>query len=706
MKAVHKIVAGLAVVGFAVTAAIAARPPAFQGKVSRNADGGTLGGVAASAAGLNYSTGFESTDVPAWNQLGYIAHVNGFFPDGCSGPAFPCFGHTTGGGFSTITPTIENLHPASGSQHLRVTTDGSTRTNVVDFGLGVDARYPWTDHLSVRPIDVNTVSFDVSVDGPFGSNYRLQPQSNSQTFLATSMLMFNSGGIYILDDNCGNSGLGFVSTGAFWDTSGGYQNYTVAMSPCGGNGVVTYSYAGVPLHPIDADPTLECVIAGTNLEQFLVFSDNFPAAPGFQGRIDVDNLVMQSGDGPCPSECGNGIIEPPVESCEPGNVPTGCNAGHACGAVGTPEACTCARICTLDEPCELVNGSNGPFLGPFDAQFGGIFIYNAPAGVDAVSVETCGSTGGIDNRIFYWGSCSDPADPGSANDDCYSGYSGADPTASCYGTVTAPNYESCTCHDNPIDGDNCYLLQIRGGDAMSAMITVNKKAVCGEGHLGACCDTNGPDAESCTDNVLSGDCVGADKVWTENGKCATVTCDCIPDCQGATCGDDGCGGSCGDCDDGNVCNGLETCNTSRTCDPGTPLDCQDGLVCNGAEVCDPASGCGPGSAPNCNDNNACTTDGCAEPNGCFHNPVNCDNGLACDGVEACTPSTGCVPGTPVNCDDGIDCTADSCSDPSGTCVNDDADCSIPTVSEWGLVVLTLMLLIGAKVYFGRRQAIA
>jgi hypothetical protein len=28
---------------------------------------------------------------------------------------------------------------------------------------------------------------------------------------------------------------------------------------------------------------------------------------------------------------------------------------------------------------------------------------------------------------------------------------------------------------------------------------------------------------------------------------------------------------------------------------------------------------------------------------------------------------------------------------------------IPTVSEWGLAVLTLLLLIGAKIYFARRQ---
>jgi hypothetical protein len=35
-----------------------------------------------------------------------------------------------------------------------------------------------------------------------------------------------------------------------------------------------------------------------------------------------------------------------------------------------------------------------------------------------------------------------------------------------------------------------------------------------------------------------------------------------------------------------------------------------------------------------------------------------------------------------------------------TCVH----APIPTVSEWGIAVLTLLLLIGAKVYFGRRQA--
>ena len=31
--------------------------------------------------------------------------------------------------------------------------------------------------------------------------------------------------------------------------------------------------------------------------------------------------------------------------------------------------------------------------------------------------------------------------------------------------------------------------------------------------------------------------------------------------------------------------------------------------------------------------------------------------------------------------------------------------AIPTVSEWGLVIMTLLLLTGAKIYFGRRRLV-
>jgi hypothetical protein len=345
-------------------------------------------------------------------------------------------------------------------------------------------------------------------------------------------------------------------------------------------------------------------------------------------------------------------------------------------------------------------------------------MYTAPAGVEAVSVELCGTTN-IDSNILYFGSCTDAGDAGSANDDCCDPAdpncgtfgNGSDPSASCFGgPVLDGSYESCTCHDNPLDGDTCYLLQTNGGNDPDAsfMIEVNKKAACGQGHLGACCDTNGADV-GCTDNVLSGDCSGADKVWTENGKCASTHCECIADCTGATCGDDGCGGSCGTCDDGQACNGVETCNAGRTCDAGTPVDCADAHACTADACVDPDGTCThtPNNAA-CGDGNVCDgIETCDVATGCVEGtPLSCNNGQFCDGVETCDAVAGCRPGTAPNCDDGVDCTADSCDEENDVCVNDDADCSIPTVSEWGLVVLTLMLLIGAKVYFGRRQAIA
>jgi len=71
------------------------------------------------------------------------------------------------------------------------------------------------------------------------------------------------------------------------------------------------------------------------------------------------------------------------------------------------------------------------------------------------------------------------------------------------------------------------------------------------------------------------------------------------------CGDDA------DCDDGDVCNGMETCNVlTGECDPGMPLDCDDGV--------------------------GCTVDSCDEDAGCLHTPDDslCPGGF-CDPVKDC-----------------------------------------------------------------------
>lgn len=192
---------------------------------------------------------------------------------------------------------------------------------------------------------------------------------------------------------------------------------------------------------------------------------------------------------------------------------------------------------------------------------------------------------------------------------------------------------------------------------------------CENAFVGACCDTNGPDS-GCVDGVTAQDCVGPDEVFTLGATCSTpgYVCACIPACAGLECGDDGCGGSCGSCDDGDACT-TDSCDGQGQC-VNTPVVCNDGVPC--------------------------TTDACAGGS-CVFTPVDaaCDDGLYCNGAETCS-SAGCVTGTPPCLETEI------CDEDTDTCEPG----VIPTVSTWGLAVLALILLVGAKLTFGRREAIA
>jgi hypothetical protein len=546
-----------------------------------------------------YGTGFEAAEGFALGHIG-----NGTQPAGCGGIANPCWGKTTAGNGSLVEGHIDNVHPFAGTQHLRIAHDPATRTNQPNFNLGVDARYPRAADLSARPTAPNTASCEMSIDTPFGMDYRVQPQSNSQGSLATSALFFYSGGIYILDDLCGATALNFISSGFFWDTLGGYQNYTVESNPCTDSQI--HHYGGAQIYS-------GCVIAGQKLEQFLVFGDNYAGS-----LIDVDNVSLRSQD-ECPSICGNGILEPPVEACDngPGN---DANCPGRC-----QQDCTCAPLCTQANPCPLNNGDNGPYISSSG-------FYSYTPGAPFVSINGCGNS--YDSAILVY-RASDLSAPITYNDDCNDGPYGAysDPSAPCYGGAAGNQYGSCTCFANPGEPVLIWMPVFTGATppvGSSSVPSIRKKSECAGASVGSCCDTNGADT-GCTDNVVAADCVGADKVFTDQGKCVSTHCECIPLCSPGPrpCGDDGCGGSCGSCDDGNLCNGAETCGPNGQCVDGSPLTCNDGNACNGVETCNPSSGCVPGT------------------------PLVCSDGVACNGTETCNPATGCVGGTPPNCDDGV-----------------------------------------------------
>ena len=101
------------------------------------------------------------------------------------------------------------------------------------------------------------------------------------------------------------------------------------------------------------------------------------------------------------------------------------------------------------------------------------------------------------------------------------------------------------------------------------------------------------------------------------------------------------------CEDGNSCNGVELCNTTGQCAPGTPASagtsCSDDNACNGDETCNGSGTCVAGTPPVVSDGNACTTDACDPAAGVSHAPV--PDGTTCSGVGTCSAGTCSVQGT-------------------------------------------------------------
>ena len=250
------------------------------------------------------------------------------------------------------------------------------------------------------------------------------------------------------------------------------------------------------------------------------------------------------------------------------------------------------------------------------------------------------------------------------------------------------------------------------------------------------------DGNPCTvaDHCESGLCVGKEVDCNDDNPCTDDVCDeaggCFYDSNDAVCDDsdpctvadschDGkCAGVAVDCDcltdedclqleDGDVCNGILICDTTKlpylcavapdsliecpmpegvdgpclkaTCDESTgecgtePIGgapCDDDNACTINDHCQEGL-CLGGVAANCNDGELCTDDQCDEVTGCEHawNSSPCNDGDPCTQEDVCDGGQ-CVGGATLNCDDSNPCTDDSCSAQKG-CIHlaNEAACS-------------------------------
>ncbi len=218
----------------------------------------------------------------------------------------------------------------------------------------------------------------------------------------------------------------------------------------------------------------------------------------------------------------------------------------------------------------------------------------------------------------------------------------------CAGVVCGEITGSC-CDNSPGTGGAC-TNDVLIGDCGGGNQNWTPGALCGEvvceEVTGACCDRT-PGQGSCLNGLLASDCVGANEVWTINATCDDVTCNEI---EGACCNT-----LSGDC----VLSTIGDCLATKSTIWASESTCAEG-------ECTAATG-------------AC-----------------CDSGSEDPTLATCTTTT------LATCD-CIKCTWTR-----------DADCSdvlcdanfqvIPAVSEWGLAILALTLLVCAKVGAYRTNA--
>lgn len=375
---------------------------------------------------------------------------------------------------------------------------------------------------------------------------------------------------------------------------------------------------------------------------------------GFVGNTSTcskpcENVVLDDGN-PCTTDScapATGVVHTPVAAgtaCTDGNL---CNGNESCNAAG---ACTAGAAPVVDDGNPCTADSCAPATGVAHTP---ITAGTACADADLCNGnEVCNGAGsciaGTPLNVDDGNPCTaDSCDPieGVLHNSMPVGTSCGDDTV-CNGVESCDGLGSCTQTAPPVVDDG---------------------NVCTNDH----CDptfgvihTLAPNGTPCSDDTV---CNGDEACFV--GSCVTST----PPPE---------------LDDANPC-------TADECDPlvgavhtsaAPGSSCDDGDVCNGVATCDEFAVCSLSPAPVVDDNNPCTADACDPSSGVSHTalPVgtSCADDTVCNGDETCDGSGACTAGTALVVDDGNVCTDDQCDATSGvshTSVPDGTSCSDDTV---------------------------
>jgi hypothetical protein len=633
-------------------------------------------------------------------------------------------------------PFVSDVHPNTGTQHFRQTQETNLAAGAcTGTGMGSGCRIRYSAPVDRFPGNTQVVgakdvwSFEIAFDKNTG-NKRIRQMvgwdtanSDLGTYgyngIGLSGLYFNFNGMVNICKTvaCPNSAAGMQFL-AYWKYDApNYGKLTLTIDRC--NNVMKYTYQNSPLNAACPGCISEFTIdPGYNLFTPPYGNGNYDYYNRLQDIfqmqhnnvedtiVDLDDLVVTHTG--CPDACCNAAVCTegsdnqaecelmggryyPNTSCATVNANGWCTAdkGSCCDAgPGAGGACTdgvFASACTGTQKTWTKGATCNP---------------NGFETLCAIGPGSCT----VDNPAFSY--CENL--PGYVP--CTAGGTECDVPGYCYaGLCTQGAFGTCNYTGTATPGF-CQTMGRCSGSATCVAAT-------GAG----CCDTtctpptNCPAGETCiaepqgcsvipqgADCAL---CEGCDAWPAARGDCATVAdCPAIPGLT-ATC----------EPNPTYVCNATADCPTGTTCI--VPAMNPGGFLCSDDNVCKipaaPACAEHPGAC--CNSVDGTCTDDVFSAN-CPAGPQmswfkletcvdveargDCDAhlGACCDGDAF----GGCTETTAAGCTGGKNVWSKLLTCAQIECVHE----AIPTVSTWGIAVLTLLLLIGAKVYFGRRQASA
>ncbi len=609
---------------------------------------------------------------------------NKFDSNGRSGLALTSFGNTG---------------TDRGAQGTTITNNCFTNNGQGSSSLGIPLRNAGLLYSSSQL--AGTMSTNVANNNSFSGNYRGAIYGNTCS---------SNGGACIVAADCAQICSGGTTAGIL----------CTSAADCGGGGtcpVPTCTTAAGGAQTLNAENNFWGDASGP---------DSPPQNPAGTGdRVDTPNSL-------------GGLID--LIPFSTSNTPS-CSSSSC-----TPPDCDDGNVCT-DDICDPIDGCMHPFN-------------TAPCEADKnpCSIDQCDGFGSCERVGFV--ECADPTG------ECDGGSFCDTDTGDCVEEEDPPLSTPCDtdgtlCTREHCDGSGSCVPMTPGTVECDPAIPPCEGGELCDPATGDCIAQEDPplstpcntDGTLCTREHCNG-----------SGMCVpmtpgTVECQpASPPCEGGTT----CNPATGDCDpnmdpplstpcntDSNLCT-REHCDGSGSCVPMTPgtVECQPASPpCEGGTTCNPATGlCDPNpdaptSTPCTTDSDLCTNEHCdgglcvvfGNKCGacCDHEAVGgvCTDGvLPADcigtGLEFFLNETCAVVEARGDCDEdaGACCDEDTfggCSEvPSSQCVCPqcvfypgascgDIECThnpIPTVSQWGLVVLTLLLLTGAKITFGRRRA--